>query len=237
MARGPETIMTDGSRRVIVMAQEEARLLNHGFIGTEHLLLGLAKDTESVSAQLLAERGLALETLRQQVKEIIGVSGIEPGGSPPFTPRAKKVLELSLHEALDLGHQDISPEHILLGLIAEGEGVAAQILVRSKIDLEDLWRTVEERTGATPRQSKARGRIGPLARLSGRGPALLRGSLRSVSGRPQVEACSFCGRRPPASGRLVRGRGASICEHCISEWGERLAPGDNEPEEGPTTNG
>lgn len=136
------------------MAREESQLLNHTFIGTEHLLLGLASDTEGVSAQALAERGLTLETIRQQVQEIIGIVGTgRTEDSPPFTPRAKTVLELSLREALDLGHQHIAPEHILLGLVAEGQGVATQILIRSGINLDDLCRAVEERTGAKPRTS------------------------------------------------------------------------------------
>lgn len=221
---------TDRARYVLVLAQEEARLLNHSFIGTEHLLLGLARYTDGIPAQVLAERGLVLEALREQVEDAIGVSGTAPGGSPPFTPRAKKVLELSLREALDLGHDYIGPEHIFLGLVAEGEGVAAQMLIRSVPDLDELCHAVEERAGAKPRQPGTRRRSGPIGRLAGRASVSVGGSVRSVIPMPpaQLVACSFCGRRPPESGKLVQGHRAFICEHCIREWGERIASNDPE---------
>jgi ATP-dependent Clp protease ATP-binding subunit ClpC len=121
---------TDRARRVVVLAQEEARLLNHNYIGTEHILLGLIHEGEGVAAKALESLGISLEAVRQQVEEIIGQGGASPSGHIPFTPRAKKVLELSLREALQLGHNYIGTEHILLGLIREGEGVAAQVLVK-----------------------------------------------------------------------------------------------------------
>ena len=121
---------TDRGRRVIVLAQEEARLLNHDYIGTEHLLLGLTHEEEGVAARALTELGISLEAVRAQVEEIIGQGQSAPTGHIPFTPRAKKVLELSLREALQLGHNYIGTEHILLGLIREGEGVGAQVLVK-----------------------------------------------------------------------------------------------------------
>src|SRR3712207_9278810 len=117
---------TDRARRVVVLAQEEARLLNHNYIGTEHILLGLIHEGEGVAAKALESLGISLEAVRSQVEEIIGQGGSSPSGHIPFTPRAKKVLELSLREALQLGHNYIGTEHILLGLIREGEGVAAQ---------------------------------------------------------------------------------------------------------------
>ena len=126
---------TDRARRVLTWAQEEARLLNHGFIGTEHILLGLIREGEGVGAQALQSLGISLEAVRQKVEETIGVSGSVPGASPPFTPRAKKVLELSLREALQLNHSYIGTEHILLGLVREGEGVAATVLVSLGADL------------------------------------------------------------------------------------------------------
>src|SRR5690606_23086445 len=114
---------TDRARRVVVLAQEEARLLNHSYIGTEHILLGLIHEGEGVAAKALESLGISLEAVRSQVEEIIGQGGTAPSGHIPFTPRAKKVLELSLREALQLGHNYIGTEHILLGLIREGEGV------------------------------------------------------------------------------------------------------------------
>jgi hypothetical protein len=121
---------TDRARRVVVLAQEEARLLNHDHIGTEHILLGLVHEGDGVAARALTELGISLEAVRAEVEEIIG-RGTEPaGGQIPFTPRAKKVLELSLREAMALGHNYIGTEHILLGLIREGEGVAAQVLAK-----------------------------------------------------------------------------------------------------------
>jgi ATP-dependent Clp protease ATP-binding subunit ClpA len=126
---------TDRARRVVVLAQEEARMLNHNYIGTEHILLGLAREGDGVAARALESLGISLEAVRQHVEQIIGRGKQAPSGHIPFTPRAKKVLELSLREAQQLGHNYISTEHILLGLIREGEGVAAQVLVRLGADL------------------------------------------------------------------------------------------------------
>jgi ATP-dependent Clp protease ATP-binding subunit ClpC len=126
---------TDRARRVVVLAQEEARMLNHNYIGTEHILLGLIHEGEGVAAKALESLGISLEGVREQVEEIIGQGQTAPAGHIPFTPRAKKVLELSLREALQLGHNYIGTEHILLGLIREGEGVAAQVLQKLGADL------------------------------------------------------------------------------------------------------
>src|SRR4051812_37192276 len=133
---------TDRARRVVVLAQEEARLLNHNYIGTEHILLGLIHEGEGVAAKALESLGISLEAVRAQVEEIIGHGGTAPSGHIPFTPRAKKVLELSLREALQLGHNYIGTEHILLGLIREGEGVAAQVLVKLGADLSRVRQQV-----------------------------------------------------------------------------------------------
>src|SRR6478736_2325912 len=133
---------TDRARRVVVLAQEEARMLNHNYIGTEHILLGLIHEGEGVAAKALESLGIALEGVRQQVEEIIGQGQQAPSGHIPFTPRAKKVLELSLREALQLGHNYIGTEHILLGLIREGEGVAAQVLQKLGADLNRVRQTV-----------------------------------------------------------------------------------------------
>jgi ATP-dependent Clp protease ATP-binding subunit ClpA len=133
---------TDRARRVVVLAQEEARLLNHDYVGTEHLLLGMAHEGQGVAAIALEQLGIRLEALRSRVKEIIGQGQSAPVGHIPFTPRAKKVLELSLREALDLGHNYIGTEHILLGLVREGEGVAAQVLVKLGGDLSRVRQQV-----------------------------------------------------------------------------------------------
>ncbi|BCJ38111.1 ATP-dependent Clp protease ATP-binding protein [Actinocatenispora thailandica] len=133
---------TDRARRVVVLAQEEARMLNHNYIGTEHILLGLIHEGEGVAAKALESLGISLEGVRQQVEEIIGQGQQAPSGHIPFTPRAKKVLELSLREALQLGHNYIGTEHILLGLIREGEGVAAQVLVKLGADLNRVRQQV-----------------------------------------------------------------------------------------------
>ncbi len=133
---------TDRARRVVVLAQEEARMLNHNYIGTEHILLGLIHEGEGVAAKALESLGISLEAVRAQVEEIIGQGQQAPSGHIPFTPRAKKVLELSLREALQLGHNYIGTEHILLGLIREGEGVAAQVLVKLGADLNRVRQQV-----------------------------------------------------------------------------------------------
>ncbi|HJV04583.1 MAG TPA: ATP-dependent Clp protease ATP-binding subunit, partial [Actinomycetota bacterium] len=133
---------TDRARRVVVLAQEEARMLNHNYIGTEHILLGLIHEGEGVAAKALESLGISLEAVRQQVEDIIGQGQSAPTGHIPFTPRAKKVLELSLREALQLGHNYIGTEHILLGLIREGEGVAAQVLQKLGADLNRVRQQV-----------------------------------------------------------------------------------------------
>ncbi|MDK7138807.1 ATP-dependent Clp protease ATP-binding subunit [Corynebacterium simulans] len=126
---------TDRARRVIVLAQEEARMLNHNYIGTEHILLGLIHEGEGVAAKALESMGISLEDVRREVEEIIGHGSQPHTGHIPFTPRAKKVLELSLREGLQMGHKYIGTEFLLLGLIREGEGVAAQVLIKLGADL------------------------------------------------------------------------------------------------------
>ncbi|TRY18569.1 ATP-dependent Clp protease ATP-binding subunit [Tessaracoccus rhinocerotis] len=133
---------TDRARRVIVLAQDEAKLLNHNYIGTEHILLGLIHEGEGVAAKALESLGISLEAVREQVEEIIGQGQQVPTGHIPFTPRAKRVLELSLREALQMNHSYIGTEHILLGLIREGEGVAAQALLKLGADLNRVRTTV-----------------------------------------------------------------------------------------------
>ena len=138
---------TDRARRVVVLAQEEARLLGHAYIGTEHLLLGLIAEGDGVGAKALEQLGVELHKVRAEVERIIGKGGAVPAGHIPFTPRAKQVLELSLRESLHLRHNYIGTEHVLLGLLAEGEGVAAQILVRLGLTPDGIRATVLELLG------------------------------------------------------------------------------------------
>lgn len=166
---------TERARRVVVLAQEEARTLNHNYIGTEHILLGLVHEGEGVAAKALESLGIALEGVRQQVEEIIGQGQQAPSGHIPFTPRAKKVLELSLREALQLGHNYIGTEHILLGLIREGEGVAAQVLVKLDADLDRVRREVnrlisDSGEGPEPAEAGARPQAATATTLTSSGP-------------------------------------------------------------------
>jgi Clp amino terminal domain, pathogenicity island component len=135
---------TNRARRAVVLAQEEARLLNHNYIGTEHLLLGLIHEGEGVAAEALEALGLSLEAVRREVEEIIGQGQSAPTGHIPFTPRAKKVLELSLREAKQLRCNYIGTEHILLGLVREGQGVAAKVLVKLGADLPRVRQQVTQ---------------------------------------------------------------------------------------------
>lgn len=133
---------TDRARRVVVLAQEEARTLNHNYIGTEHILLGLIHEGEGVAAKALTELGIALEGVRAGVQEIIGEGQEAPTGHIPFTPRGKRVMELALREALHLGHNYIGTEHLLLALIREGEGVGAQVLTKLGAELNRVRQQV-----------------------------------------------------------------------------------------------
>src|SRR3984893_14191979 len=154
---------TERARRVMVLAQEEARLLNHNFIGTEHLLLGLIHEGEGVAAKALEQLGISLEAVREKVEETMGAPSTAAGGSPPFTPRAKKVLELSLREALQLGHNYIGTEHILLGLVREGEGVAARVLVDLGADLSRVRQQVIQLLSGYGSQGKEGTASGPAS--------------------------------------------------------------------------
>jgi len=139
---------TSRARQVVVLAQDEARRLNHNYIGTEHILLGLIHEGEGVAAKALESLGISLEVVRAQVEEIIGQGQSAPTGHIPFTPRAKKVLQLALREALSLHHNYIGTEHVLLGLVREGEGVAAQILVKLGADLPRVRQQVVQLLGS-----------------------------------------------------------------------------------------
>ena len=166
---------TDRARRVVVLAQEEARRLNHNYIGTEHILLGLIQEGEGHAAKALEELNINIDGVRSEVVEIIGEGQQSPSGHIPFTPRAKKVLELSLREALQLGHNYIGTEHILLGLVREGEGVAAQVLKKLGAELSQVRQTViklisNSDEGKKPQAASTGGRERPG---SGTGSAIL----------------------------------------------------------------
>ncbi len=182
---------TDRARRVLVLAQEEARLLNHSFIGTEHILLGLIHEGEGLAAKALESLGISLEAVREKVEETIGPAGSAPTGSPPFTPRAKKVLELSLREALQLGHNYIGTEHMLLGLVREGEGVAAQVLVSLGADLPRVrQQVIQLLSGYQGREASFEVRPGRVVGLRRPGTPLL-----AVGKEVQAEVVR-AGRRP-----------------------------------------
>ena len=194
-----------------MLAQEEARLLGHGFIGTEHLLLGLIHQ-DGETAHVLTDLGASFPAVRERVEETIGLAGEQPSGSPPFTPRSKKVLELSLRETLQLGHHDIGPEHLMLGLVREGEGVACQVLVMLGIDLAEVRQRVVQQLGGAPGHETPENPARQVAPPVGRRPLA------------SLVVCSFCGLGPPASGQLVSGDHAFICESCIRRWSMRLGP-------------
>jgi ATP-dependent Clp protease ATP-binding subunit ClpC len=177
---------TDRARRVVVLAQEEARMLNHNYIGTEHVLLGLIHEGEGVAAQALESLGLSLEDVRREVEEIIGQGRAAPTGHIPFTPRAKKVLELSLREALQLGHNYIGTEHILLGLVREGEGVGAQVLQKRGAGLEVVRQQVVQLLGSGLGEEQA-GMGSSGEALTERVRRRFRGRQRQVEFGPSIE--------------------------------------------------
>jgi hypothetical protein len=171
---------TDRARRVVVLAQEEARFLNHDYIGTEHILLGLVHEEQGVAARALESLGISLEAVRAEVTKVVGRGEHPPTGHIPFTPRAKKVLELSLREAIQLNHDYIGTEHILLGVVREGEGVAAQVLVKLGADLsrvrQQVTQLISGHAGTDPAEQVTRGRVrlsqeAAMAMVSG-GPAV-----------------------------------------------------------------
>ena len=172
---------TDRNRRVVLLAQEEARLLCHNYIGTEHLLLGLVHEGESVAAQALDALGITLEEAREQVEDLIGPGQTTPAGHFPFTPRAKEVLELSLRRALRLGQNHIGPEHLLLALVKEGEGIGAQVLRRLGAPLDRLEQQVLALLGPTDV-----GRQGPPTTPRQPPPRPARATGHSESPRPPL---------------------------------------------------
>jgi hypothetical protein len=199
---------TDRARRVVVLAQEEARLLNHDYIGTEHILLGLIQEGDGVAARALESLGISLDAVRARVEDIIGRGDEQSPSHIPFTPRAKKVLELSLREALQLGHNYIGTEHILLGLIREGEGVAAQVLVELGGDLERVRQEVKRiLSTAGPVPGEQAGRIGqPHAMVAG-GP----GAYQELAPAELVRVV-------PLAREVVRHRGYRLVLVALEIW-------------------
>lgn len=170
---------TERARQVIVLAQEEARALRHNYIGTEHLLLGLVREDEGIGARVLAARGIEVEGVRTAVHRILK-AGKEASPNPiPFTPRAKKTCELSLREALSLGHNYIGTEHILLGLVRENEGVGARILLDCGVDEETIRNDVI-RMLSSPGSRQRRERVGPTLPHAPRSPARIGPILRVI---------------------------------------------------------
>ena len=177
---------TERARQVVVLAQEEARMLDHNYIGTEHLLLGLIHEGEGIAALALASLDITLEAVRQQVEEIIGRGQQAPSGHIPFTPRAKKILELSLREALKLGSEVIGTEHLLLGLVDEGHGVGAQILDRLGAPAPAVREAVLSQAGTEPEPAAPEAGVRSFARtipLPGGTIAEFRDMLASIDRR------------------------------------------------------
>jgi hypothetical protein len=209
---------TDRARRIVVLAQEEARLLNHNYIGTEHILLGIIHEGEGVAARALESLDISLERVRSEVEEIIGEGDSEPSGHIPFTPRAKKVLELSLREALQLGHNYIGTEHILLGLIREGEGVGARVLHKLGADLSGVRaRVLQLLSGYT---------AGPGDAPPVQSPMAAPGQIA-----PRSAHCSFCGRDLwEVNHFVVGGGGATICAACVTAGQQAIEQAASQPE-------
>ena len=217
---------TDRARRVVVLAQEESRLLGHNYIGTEHLLLGLLHEGEGVGARTLQQLGVSLPAARQEVELIIGKGGSVPAGHIPFTPRAKKVLELSLRASLQLGHNYIGTEHVLLGLLREGTGVAAQILDRMGVSVHAARTTVID---ILSRHETGQGPVRPAGQLdvSRFSPGLvsvLEAAMGRAAGDPAVgthHVLSIMAEWPDVAGHEVLVAGgfdASRLEAAIERW-------------------
>ncbi|MGH9025434.1 MAG: Clp protease N-terminal domain-containing protein [Acidimicrobiia bacterium] len=188
---------TERARRVVVLSQEEARLLNHDYIGTEHILLGVVAEGESIGARALESLDASLEAVRRQVREIVGFGPHALPSHIPFTPKAKKALEMSLREAIQLGDQHIGPEHILLGLLRDEDGVAVRALLGLGVDLTVLRSRVIELATARP----------PVERRAT--PEILTPAPQSST------ACAFCGRDVWDVEHYVAGERAVICEQCL----------------------
>jgi ATP-dependent Clp protease ATP-binding subunit ClpC len=236
---------TDQARRVVVLAQEEARMLGHNYIGTEHLLLGLLAEGEGTAARALRSMEISLEVARVQVAEIIGEGTGQPTGHIPFTPRTKKVLELSLREAQRLGDSYIGTEHILLGLAREGEGVGAQVLERLGVSADRVQVQVLATIRTTPQEELRRISVGSMRGARATGPE--RPGVHEVLSRLDeiaerltaieaqlaglVNPPSRAARKPPASGegKPAGGEGKPGGGQRKPRSGGRPSPGKQEP--------
>ena len=206
---------TDRARESIVKAQEEARLLNHDFLGTEHLLLGLIAIEDGLAFKVLDSLGVTLGGVRGEVEAMIGRGSSPPTGHVPFTPRAKTVLEIALREALELGHNYVGTEHVLLGLIREGEGVAWQALTRLGLEAETT------RAAVAGLLESAR----PGARSFAGGQVQVK-----FEQEPGVELrCSFCGKGAEEVAKIVAGPGVYICNECVALSADIVAEATRDP--------
>lgn len=230
---------TDRARRVLVLAQEESRLFRHDFIGTEHLLVGILHEGEGVGAEALTALGVSLTSVRDLVDEIVGRGTTESPGAPPFTPRAKRALELSLREALELGHNHIGTEHLLLGLVREPEGVAGQVLAALGLEPADVVEQVKAVLGAVPgrrdpldavaaddvepAEPPAAARLLPWSDARGVLAAALasqpRAQRRKIHG-VVYETCTY--RPEPLPEILVSAAGAEVSREAFDRYTERL---------------
>ena len=209
--------LSDRARRALVLAQDEARRLNHSFIGTEHLLLGLLHEGEGVAAKALESLGVPLESARRSVEATVGRGSTAPSGSPPFTPRMKKVLELSLSEAVGHGQEHVGTEHLLLGLVSEGEGVGAQTLVNlTGHSLPRVRHRVIEFMHREPSEPLV---VRPEI-METRAAHVLR--QRMARERPPWLRCALCGRSLWETAQLVVGEDGRACEECIRAAADML---------------
>ena len=215
---------TDRARRVVVLAQEEARLLNHNFIGTEHLLLGMLAEGEGIAAEVLVSADISLDAARRKVEAIGRRGSSTPSGHIPFTPRAKKVLEYALREALQLGDNFIGTEHLLLALLREGQGIAIQALVNLGADLDWVREQAVAMAGG--------GRTALFEAEEFDRPVLQKPDIQPApSAHKSVLHCSFCLEPQDRVAKLIAGPGVYICDRCIALCQEILdeqLPGNSE---------
>ncbi len=203
---------TERGRRVVVLAHEEARGLKHNYIGTEHILLGLLREQEGLAARVLESLDITVERVREQVVQIVGPGEEATTGQIPFTPRAKKVLELANREALSLGHY-IGTEHVLLGLLRESEGVAVRILLDLNADAEKIR--------ASTIALVSRSAVSPGGAQEVKDAT--RPTINRETGRKYL-LCSFCGKTQEQVERLIAGPGGVyICNECVELCAQVLA--------------